>query len=412
MKKAGSAPAFVYPGAAGWRIRLPTGQTTSAQSLEEAAAALPAGASVHLALPCQATVLERMVLPSTDRDELAGMVELQLEKTLPYPVEEVSSDFNVIRQAENESTLVSVAANHTLLDQMCEPLRIKAFVPEKVTLYAQHVAASCDQRETVLCLWPEDGQTVLAICEGGKLGYAQVMPETDPTAVAQELPGLLLRAEMEGVPTSFDRIRIELGSGGLRDLVADLLAKPVDMFSFDAPLPAPSTNLVPSSWMDEMRKIERTGQLKNQLQTAAMVYLLIVAGAFLYLAWLKNKVRKIEAEIARTQPLVEFQTNMQAKWQQVAPAVDYRKYAVDVLNTLAQTRNGLVMFTAFEYDPNPPNNGFKLDLEAESSAKAYDFTDPLVKDPNLSMFNLTIGTPANIGDSSRVKLTISGKFKQ
>jgi hypothetical protein len=147
------------------------------------------------------------------------MVALQLEKTLPYPVEEVSTDFDVISQADNESTLISVAANHAHLDQLCEPLRSKAFVPEKVTLYAQHVAASCDTAETVLCLWPEDGQLVVAVCEHGKLGYAQVLSDTGPAFVLAELPGLLLRAEMEGVPTTFDRVRIEQGCGGLRDLL-------------------------------------------------------------------------------------------------------------------------------------------------------------------------------------------------
>ena len=69
---------------------------TKYSTLGEAAAALPLNVAVRLALPCQAALLERLKLPATDREELAGMVQLQLEKTLPYPVEEVSSDFEVI----------------------------------------------------------------------------------------------------------------------------------------------------------------------------------------------------------------------------------------------------------------------------------------------------------------------------
>jgi hypothetical protein len=187
------------------------------------------------------------------------MVTLQLEKTLPYGVEEVSTDFDVIKQDENESTLLSVAANHAQLDQLCEPLRSKAFVPEKVTLYAQHVAASCPQDANVLCVWPEDGQAVVAICEKGKLGYAQILPFTDPGEIVAELPALLLRAEMEGVPTDFQHVRIEQGCGGLRDQLTDLLRKPVEVFSFDTPLPEPSNNLVPSSWLSEMHRLESAG---------------------------------------------------------------------------------------------------------------------------------------------------------
>jgi hypothetical protein len=54
MKKSGTSAALVFPGASGWRVRLPSGQTTSVLALDEAAAALPAGAQVHLALPCNA----------------------------------------------------------------------------------------------------------------------------------------------------------------------------------------------------------------------------------------------------------------------------------------------------------------------------------------------------------------------
>ena len=95
----------------------------SGKTIEEVASSLPANVPVHLALPCQATLIERIKLPSTDRDELVGMLQLQLEKTLPYPIEEVSNDFEVIHQAENESTLLSISANNLQLDRLCEPLR-------------------------------------------------------------------------------------------------------------------------------------------------------------------------------------------------------------------------------------------------------------------------------------------------
>ncbi len=54
-----------------------------AATMEEAAASLPEDATVSLSLPVSAVLMERMRLPSTDREELGGMVTLQLEKTLP-----------------------------------------------------------------------------------------------------------------------------------------------------------------------------------------------------------------------------------------------------------------------------------------------------------------------------------------
>jgi len=395
--------AFVFPGASGWRIRLPSGQTTSVQALDEAVATLPAGTTIHLALPCHAALLERMVLPSIDRDELSGMVQLQLEKTLPYPVEEVSTDFDVIRQAENESILISVAANHAQLDQLCEPLRNKFVVPEKVTLYAQHVAASCADEETVLCLWPEDGQLVVAICERGKLGYAQTIPETDPVAASTELPAVLLRAEMEGVPTEFDRVRIEQGCGGLRDHLADLTGKPVEVFSFDAPLPESATNLVPSTWRDEKRKLESSSRLKARLQLAAMGFLLLVAGAFIYLAWLKRQVQALDVQIAQTRPAVEFQQEQQAKWQALAPAIEPDRSMLEVLNRLFSVLpSAEVKVTKFDFKPND----FKLDCTAPNADLWTKFTDKVRQDPVLSTYKLKMDPPKI--EQSGVTFSISG----
>jgi hypothetical protein len=406
MKKVSrQSAAFVFPGASGWRVRLPTGQTTSVEALGEAVAALPAGAAVHLALPCHAALLERMTLPSVDRDELSGMVQLQLEKTLPYPVEEVSTDFDVIHQAENESTLMSVAANHAQLDHLCEPLRSKAVVPEKVTLYAQHVAASCSAEETVLCLWPEDGQLVAAVCERGKLGYAQTIAETDPTLASAELPAVLLRAEMEGVPTEFDRVRIEQGCGGLRDQIAELTGKPVEVFSFDAPLPESSTNLVPSTWRDEMRKLESSDRLKARLQLGAMLFLLAIAGAFLYLAWLKRQVQALDLQIAQTQPAVEFQTAQQERWRALAPAVEPTRYMVHVLDCLARSiPSNEVKVTQFLFHPND----FKLDCVAPNAELWTKFTANVNQDPVLSTYKLELMQPKF--EPNSVTFTIAGKL--
>lgn len=406
MKKNGRhSAALVFPGATGWRLRLPTGQMQSVQALDEAAAALPAGAQVHLALPCTSALLERMTLPSVDRDELSGMVQLQLEKTLPYSVEEVSSDFDVIRQADSESTLLSVVANHSHLDHLCEPLRNKSIVPEKVTLYAQHVAATCPLDETVLCLWPEDEQLVVAVCEHGKLGYAQTLPHTDPASVSAALPALLLRAEMEGVPSEFARVRIEQGCGGLRDLLAEQMGRPVEVFSFDDSLPEPRTNLVPAPWLEEMRRMQSSGQTRSRLQLAAMVYLIVVAGACLYLAWLKRKVQTLDAQIAQTQPQVEFQMSRQSKWQDLAPAIEPGRSAVEVLNLLfTNMPSSELKFTLFEFGPA----NFKIECEAPSANLWTDFTDKLRKEPGLSAYKIDSPPPQILNDG-RVKFNVFGR---
>jgi hypothetical protein len=209
---------------------------------------------------------------------------------------------------------------------------------------------------------------------------------------------------MEGVPVDFHRIRIEQGCGGLRDVLFDLLGKPVEVFSFDTPLPEPRTNLVPSSWADEVRRLQSAGRLKGRLQLLAMLYLLAIAGAFLYLAWLKNKAQKLDGQIANTRPLVEFQQSRQTKWEALAPAVNPSRYMVEVLNLLNENRpSDEVDFTFFEFKPRE----FRLDCEAPGAHLWTEFTDKLRKEAGLSSFKLRTDPPKILADG-RVQFSVFG----
>jgi Tfp pilus assembly PilM family ATPase len=183
MKKNGASHALLTPGATGWRIRVTGAQDNTATTLDEALAAIPANAHIELSLPCQSVLLERHKLPATDRAEIADMLQLQLEKTLPFPVEEMSHGFELLGQDENESTILSIAAHHTQLDQICAPLRDKGRLPERITLEAQRVAAACPVNETALALWPEQDQLTVAIVAGGKLAWAQPLSGRDAETV-------------------------------------------------------------------------------------------------------------------------------------------------------------------------------------------------------------------------------------
>ena len=406
MKKSDATAALLTPDAHGWRVRLPGGTFQSVKTLGEVAAALPLNQLIHLALPCHAALIERLKFPSTDRDELAGMLQLQLEKTLPYPVEEVSNGFDVISQEENESTLVSVSANNAQLDRLCAPLRSRAQLPQKVTVYAMHVAASCAPDRTTLCVWPEDGQLVLAICEGGKLGYAQTLPGLDAATVLAELPAFLLSAEMEGVPVEFAAIRVEQGCAGLRDELGGYFSKPVEIISFDTALPEPATNLVPPAWVEEARRNQRAGSLKQRLQTAAALYLVLVAAAFLYLAWLKHNVQKLDVQIAQTEPLVAATEKQQAKWQALAPAVEPSRYTVEIMNLLYANRpSAEVKFTVIESGLVQ----WKVEGEAPKAGDAIDFIEKLKKDPGLGAFKIDAPPPALL-PTEAAHFTIYGKL--
>lgn len=400
MKKASASAALITPDAEGWRVsgkRFPT--------LAEAVAAVPSGGPLHLALPCQDVLLERMKLPSTDRSELSGMLQLQLEKTLPYPVEEVSTAFEVLDTGENESTLLSVAAHSGQLDDLCEPMRVAERLPTRITLYAMHVAAACPADELVLVFYAEQGTLVAAIVENGKLGWAQTLPGTDAETLEGELPRLLLPAEIEGVPTEFTRILVAEELEPLAALLREFFPQPVEFFSLNRPLPEPPGNLLPPAWEADAKRIERAGRMRQQLLAAAVVWLLIVAAAFLYLAWLKRKERDLARQLAAAKPELDFITSRESRWLALAPAVDPARFTVELLYQLHKNLpNAEVKITELDQQLT----GWKVVGEAPSAALAIDYVDRLKKDPELQAWQVSAGQPQLL-PNEHAQFTIFGK---
>ncbi|HEX5177444.1 MAG TPA: pilus assembly protein PilM [Chthoniobacteraceae bacterium] len=397
MKKDSAGAAFLTPDANGWRVRLADGVSQNARSLEEAAQVIPADQRIHLALPGNLVVLERLTFPSTDRDELAGMLQLQLEKTLPYPLEEVSSDFEVIRQSETESTLLSVATNTHRLDELCQPFRNRARLPQKITLYAMHVAAAAPADQVVACFWPEEGQLQFAICENGKLGFAYTFPQADADSLLAELPQVLLSAEMEGVPTTFQSIRVERDCAQLNAPLADFFGQPISELSFPSPLPEAGANLLPEAWQTETRRLARNASLKNRLQLAAVAYLVLVAVAFVYLAWMKSRVQKLEAQIALLQPQLELSEARKARWEALLPAFDPSRFTVEILYHLfTNLPSQEVHFTAFDHSPGQ----FMIEGEAPSANLAIDYIDKLKAEKGLEAFRIESGQPSILPNGS------------
>ena len=333
MKQNGATPALLGPDAHGWRLSVGGGAEQSVTTLDEAITALPADANVELALPCQSVLIERHKLPSTDRAELADMLQLQLEKTLPYPLEDVSHGFEILSQGENESTVITFAASRAQLDTLCAPLREKGRIPARITLYALRVAASCPDTGTILALWPEQGQTACAIISEGKLAWAQPIAGLGPDAVLGELPGLLLAAELQGVPADFSEIRISEEAGDLADGLAQHFGKPVLRLGA---LPGAKSNLdlLPPAWQAALRSRARGDSLKQNLIVAGVIWLVLIAGAFGYLAWLKNRVQVVKREHDAMKPRFAGIEKQMARWESLAPVIEPKRYITEVLHQL------------------------------------------------------------------------------
>lgn len=404
MKHNGSTPALLGPDAHGWRLSVGGGAEQNVATLGDALAALPADSSIELALPCQSVLIERHKLPSTDSTELADMLQLQLEKTLPYPLEDVSHGFEVLSQSENESTVITFAASRTQLDALCAPLREKGRIPGRITLQALRVAASCPDAGTILALWPEQEQTACAIISEGKLAWAQPIPGVGPDAVLAELPGLLLSAELEGVPTDFSEIRTAEETGGLADALTRHFGKPVHPLGL-LPGAKAALDLLPPAWQAELRRRERGDNLKQNLLIAGVVWLILIAGAFGYLAWLKHKVQLAKAEHDGMKPRFASIEKQMSRWESLAPVLEPKRYIVEVLHQLAKAwqQNDKLQFTSFTFRPRE----WVAKGEATTDAR-FDLVTRLKKSKEFEAFDLQFPPEQPLKDD-RFSFMVTGK---
>lgn len=400
--------AFLSPAARGWRLRVgaESGAARVFPTLAEAAAAIPPEHALHLALPASAVLLERMQLPATDRAELAGMMRLQLEKTLPFPAEEITSDLAVLKQTETESLILALAVHDEQLNLFAQPLRERRVLPEKMTFFALQVAAEGDPADTECVIYAEDGKVVLVIGEGGKLCYAQTVSSMDAGEFFTELPQMLLSTELDGVPASYSRVRLDRELASWEEQTNEFFGVRVDLVAIGLRWREPQVNLVPASWQRDRAQLASAAQWRGRLLLAGIAYLVLLLLAAGAIFWMKMRLDKIEAEVRATQPQIDLIAAEKARWTALMPAIDPSRYPVEILrqvfNSLATDDIRLTKFTSLPAQ-------FSIEAEAPTASLAVNFGERLKKNPGLSDFNFEIGPPA-ILPNEHAQLQAVGKL--
>jgi len=362
-----------------------------ARTLEEAAAMIPAGASVRLSLPVSAVLMERMRLPSTDREELCGMVVLQLEKTVPYSGEELTSGFDIIGQKENECDLMAIAVSNEQLDALCQPLRSRRTLPDQVAIFAIQLAAKFRGEEVLALIFREVDAVILAIAQKGKLVAAHACPAGNREEFLAELPRMLLAAELEGAPMNFTRVIVEGELAAWRDGIREQFGDvPLELVAIDGPLEPGPVNLVPAGWTQEQKQEAQKAKLRDWLVLAAAIYLFCMLAAAAYLIWLQRQVGLIDAQVVATSPAVDSIATRKARWTALGAATDPTRYAVEILQQINTSIPSPDLHVTI-FDQTPAQ--FMVEGEAPTAAMAIQYADALKANPDLKAFHFDAGPP-------------------
>ena len=403
---------FIIPTAHGWNFVRSAEQNGSwavrkLQKLEEAVPLLAATDDFVLGLPVSAVLAQRFRLPSTDPAEFPEMIRIQIEKLLPFAADEVTTDFELIKQNENESVVSAVAVRNEQLAEVASPLLEHGYIPRQVTVYAAQRASTHAPKGNAVLIYPEGETLVYAMTENGKLSLARAFEGGNGEQLQLELPQLRLSAELQGIDASSPNVLLDETCYEMRATVQGILASSTEIVGIELP-PAPvKLNLLPESWRRRRLQLIRQAEWRKRLLWAGGAYGAILLLLLAYLGLLRFQIGWLDRRIAHDAPETEFVRATEAKWKALAPAIDPHYYPVDILLHLFDSLPAAdVQITAY----NQSARQISVDGEASTAALTYQFIDKIKKNPELGAFQFDMPAP-RILPNNHAQFRLEGKPK-
>jgi hypothetical protein len=410
--EAASKSVFIVPTAHGWNLLRSSSQNGSwnvrlLKNLDEAAPLLNSEDQLILGLPVTAVLAQRFRLPTVDPSEFPEMVRIQIEKALPFPADELTTDFEVIEQNETDSVVSAVAVRNEQLAELAAPLISRGHIPQQVTVYAAQRGSTHAPEGRALFIYPEGEAFVSAITENGKLSLTRTLDGMQPEQLQTDLPQFALSAELQGIDPSFPNILLDETCYESRDTVQKILDYRPELVGTETPPAFVKLNLLPESWKQRRSQLVRRGEWRKRLFWAAGAYAGIFLLALAYLAFTRFEIGRLERSINREAPKMEFVRATESNWKALAPAIDARYYPVEILLHLFESLPSPdVRITVY----NQSARQVLVDGEANSAALAYQFADKVKKNPDLRIFQFTMADP-RILPNSHAQFRLEGKPK-
>lgn len=407
------------PAAHGWNVvrstakpgekngQAPNWNVQPAATLEEAIPLLNGTTNVVLSLPVSAILAQRLQLPAVDAADFTDMVRLQVEKDLPFPPEELTTDFEVIEQTEEGSIVSAVAVHNQRLSELVAPLLSRGIIPQQVTVYAAQRAATHAAAGRAFLIYPENETLVCAITEDGKLGFTRSLETNDTAQLQRELPHLALTAELQGIDTAFPLVLLDDSLAELQGQIEAMFATRTDLIPVEVPPSGTKLNLLPDSWRLRRAELARQATWRKRLIWAGGVYAGILLLFAVYLGFLRMESGRLDRRIAKDEPGVAFTKATEAKWKALSPAIDPRYYPIEILLHIFESLPSPdVQITSYSQSARQ----LSVDGEAKSAALAYQFADQVKKHPDLQQFKFEMAAP-RILPNEHAQFRLEGKPK-
>lgn len=385
---------------------------------------------VRLVFPARQALLFILPLPASDPAEIAGMVELQIDKRSPFPPDQLVIGREILARSENGCRVLAVAARREEIAAAARPLQEAGRVVERIDLdildtwraLVRAGAVGAEGREWHLAV--EEGRASLLVFDAGQpVLFRALRPAPAP-------PDDAWRREMaEDLAQSDFSLQLEAGAAAANRLIVWSAADPPDPALAALPAPAGWTveartlprapspdessargstppdadalNLAPPEWAAARaaRALRRRFVLAcaASLAAAALISLALAAATQLRAA----SVRRLERRVAALETSARAATELQDRLVSLRRYADRSQSVLEVLREIVERMPGGVELRWFEFGKD--RHIVMLRGQASAAGRDVEFIAALEKSP------LFGGVEPDLrGGEFAIRLTLAG----
>ena len=339
-------------------------------------------------------------LPSTSAEELRGMVELQVDRFSPFPLEHMVVSHEVFGAHEENSRILMVAVQRTVLDEAAAPWKAAGLSPARVDVDLLGWWAALGEREEVRSaprtlhlrldaagaelLVVHDGLPMVARCVGrGDLNAEELAEEIHFTLTTLETEwgaagdprAYVWSADAAGEDVA-RRIRAECGISVECRSLDELMSLSEGLARRALSDGAGRLDLTPQDWSQERRT--RAAARRLVLAAAAVIGVwLLVVGTFLgALAFREAGLERLKKKVDEEEKPAAEVKQLQTRVRLLEIHADRRHSALEILRAVSSVMPEGITLSSYSY-----KKAKTLSLKGRTTAvsRVYDFMTALEK---------------------------------
>ncbi|MEW6606993.1 MAG: pilus assembly protein PilM [bacterium] len=370
---------------------------------------------ICLGLPRRQILVNIIELPPIKKDLISQALKYEVEEHIPYPIEEVYYDYQIIGQFEKKTNILLVAVRKEVVDPYLQLLSQIELKPLFVDVDSFSIINLCLElfsnefkHNTTLLISSETDCSEISLLKNEKLEFTKSLPFlTDDTVFLEEIKKIIDYFQTSSEGFKIDKIILTKGiSNGIAQNLKQELGISTIVIDPLASLTSEGGDLstISSAWrgikegklsidLSPMKEI-RAKELRktNYIKTGILVTLIFILlnGIFhLNLISREGKLETIDGIISKNQSLLSEIVEIQEEFQLFQGAKEDKIEYLDLLLELSNIlpSNAWIKNVTFEKDQLKELSGTTLGsasvllpiLEASPYLKNVEFTGSIVK---------------------------------